>query len=33
MRPTVAINEAQEDTLIIADAAHICAASPEGPRS
>lgn len=32
MRPTVAANEAQDDTLIIADAAHICAASPEGPR-
>jgi NACHT C-terminal Alpha/Beta 2 len=32
MRPTVAANEAQNDTLIIADAAHICAASPAGPR-
>jgi len=32
MRPTVAANEAQNDTLIIADAAHICAASPNGPR-
>ena len=32
MRPTVAANEVQDDTLIIADAAHICAASPEGPR-
>lgn len=32
MRATVAANEAQDDTLIIADAAHICAASPDGPR-
>jgi hypothetical protein len=32
MRPTVAANEAHDDTLIIADAAHICAASQEGPR-
>jgi hypothetical protein len=32
MRPTVAANQAQDDTLIIADAAHICAASPGGPR-
>lgn len=32
MRPTVAANEAQDDTLIIGDAAHICAASENGPR-
>ena len=32
MRATVAANEAQDDTLIIADAAHICAAAPNGPR-
>jgi hypothetical protein len=32
MRPTVAANKAQDDTLILADAAHICAASPDGPR-
>jgi len=31
-RPTVAANQAQDDTLIIGDAAHICAASPDGPR-
>lgn len=32
MRATVAANEAEDGTLIIADAAHICAASPDGPR-
>jgi hypothetical protein len=31
-RPTVAANEAQDDTIVIGDAAHICAASPDGPR-
>ena len=31
-RATVAANEAQDDTIIIADAAHICAASVDGPR-
>ena len=32
MRATVAANEAQDDTLTIADAAHICGASQGGPR-
>lgn len=31
-RPTVAANEAQDDTIVIGDAAHICAASADGPR-
>jgi hypothetical protein len=31
-RPTVAANAAQDGTIIIGVAAHICAASPGGPR-
>jgi hypothetical protein len=31
-RATVAANEAQDGTITIADASHICAASPGGPR-
>jgi hypothetical protein len=31
-RPTVAANEAQDGTITIADAAHICGASAGGPR-